>query len=96
MSVLGGPRWILCEEAVLWLTVVGADGGGTRCAYMCGLPMLVPGGSHRIRCEEAVLQLTWWLEVMVEAVCVHVRPTYVGSSSGFLSPAPTWCRVAYL
>jgi hypothetical protein len=58
MSVLGGPRWILCEEAVLWLTVVGADGGGTRCAYMCGLPMSVPGGSHRIRCEEAVLQLT--------------------------------------
>jgi hypothetical protein len=57
MSVLGGPRRIICEEAVLWLTVVGADGGGTRCAYMCALPMSVLGGSHRIRCEEVVLQV---------------------------------------
>jgi hypothetical protein len=65
--------------------MVEAHGVHTCAPYLCRFWVDLIGSDVKRWCSR-------WSEVMVEAVCVHVRPTYVGSGSGFLSPAPAWRR----
>jgi hypothetical protein len=72
------------RAAALQLTVVRADGGGgvrTYAPYLCRFRVdLIESDAER-RCSSLR-----WSEPILEAACVHVRPTYVGS--GWISSDP--------